>query len=293
MKLYLFIFIAMTGVLISSGCDSKDQPQENLSSFPASPDQREKLPSLAEQLNLLRKEVDDAEAAYESAQGEERKQAWKTYIATADKIMPQVVELVRKDPKTATAFEALEWVVIDGRQAAWKEWGVQAIQFLLEHHAENPQVDRLCATLGNLGWHYDRHEPVLDFLRIAAKKNPARSVRGLATLALATQLHYRAKNLQNQKKGDPKPLFDEAEKLFEAVLSDYADLKILWGTDLYLSWDDKKTLGDLAKNTLFEIRHLAIGKVAPEIDGEDIDGGVFKLSDYRGKVVVLNFWGDW
>ena len=38
---------------------------------------------------------------------------------------------------------------------------------------------------------------------------------------------------------------------------------------------------------------LAIGKVAPEISGVDVDGSKFKLSDYRGKVVVLDFWGDW
>ena len=36
-----------------------------------------------------------------------------------------------------------------------------------------------------------------------------------------------------------------------------------------------------------------IGNQAPEISGEDIDGVAFKLSDYRGKVVVLDFWGDW
>ena len=38
---------------------------------------------------------------------------------------------------------------------------------------------------------------------------------------------------------------------------------------------------------------LAIGKVAPEIAGVDLDGRPMKLSDYRGKVVVLDFWGDW
>jgi hypothetical protein len=37
----------------------------------------------------------------------------------------------------------------------------------------------------------------------------------------------------------------------------------------------------------------AVGQVAPEIEGEDIDGRRFKLSDYRGKVVVLDFWGNW
>jgi len=38
---------------------------------------------------------------------------------------------------------------------------------------------------------------------------------------------------------------------------------------------------------------IAVGKPAPEIEGEDIEGNAFKLSDYRGKVVVLDFWGNW
>jgi predicted Zn finger-like uncharacterized protein len=37
----------------------------------------------------------------------------------------------------------------------------------------------------------------------------------------------------------------------------------------------------------------ALNKEAPDIEGEDVDGQHFKLSDYRGKVVVLDFWGHW
>jgi hypothetical protein len=36
-----------------------------------------------------------------------------------------------------------------------------------------------------------------------------------------------------------------------------------------------------------------VGNLALEIDAEDIDGKKFKLSDYRGKVVLLDFWGNW
>lgn len=35
------------------------------------------------------------------------------------------------------------------------------------------------------------------------------------------------------------------------------------------------------------------GKPAPEITGEDIDGKPMKLSDFRGQVVLLDFWGNW
>jgi hypothetical protein len=38
---------------------------------------------------------------------------------------------------------------------------------------------------------------------------------------------------------------------------------------------------------------LVVGQVAPEIVGTGVDGKPMKLSDYRGKIVVLDFWGDW
>ncbi len=52
-------------------------------------------------------------------------------------------------------------------------------------------------------------------------------------------------------------------------------------------------LGAVADAELFEFEHLQVGMVAPEIDGADEDGVPFKLSDYRGKVVALDFWGFW
>lgn len=38
---------------------------------------------------------------------------------------------------------------------------------------------------------------------------------------------------------------------------------------------------------------LEVGNSAMEIEGNDLAGEAFKLSDYRGKVVLLDFWGDW
>ena len=48
-----------------------------------------------------------------------------------------------------------------------------------------------------------------------------------------------------------------------------------------------------AAEALTEVTKLAVGTAAPEIEGVDIDGVAFKLSDYRGKVVLLDFWGFW
>jgi hypothetical protein len=52
-------------------------------------------------------------------------------------------------------------------------------------------------------------------------------------------------------------------------------------------------LGDKIRGPKFKAEKLQIGLVAPNIAGEDIDGVKFQLEDYRGKVVVLDFWGFW
>ncbi len=41
------------------------------------------------------------------------------------------------------------------------------------------------------------------------------------------------------------------------------------------------------------ISELTVGKIAPDISGTDLDGRTFKLSDYRERVVVLEFTAEW
>jgi hypothetical protein len=38
---------------------------------------------------------------------------------------------------------------------------------------------------------------------------------------------------------------------------------------------------------------LEVGALSPEITGIDLAGQRFRLSDYRGRVIVVDFWGDW
>jgi hypothetical protein len=37
---------------------------------------------------------------------------------------------------------------------------------------------------------------------------------------------------------------------------------------------------------------LRVGRPAPEIEGVDAGGRAFRLSDYRGRVVLLHFWRE-
>ncbi len=118
---------------------------------------------------------------------------------------------------------------------------------------------------------------------------------------------------------EPDAIRREAERLFEEVSSDYGDVpyvnthmrklqamlkepvpmhnnKPLTAEEIKqveAMVNRKITLAQIAKGHLDEMRNITAGKPAPEIDGKDIDGKPLKLSDYRGKVVALVFWGSW
>ena len=75
----------------------------------------------------------------------------------------------------------------------------------------------------------------------------------------------------------------EAESFFEQAAQEFGGVQLPEGG----------TVGGKARAELFEVRHLVVGKEAPDIEGEDQVGQRFKLSDYRGKVVLLDFWSEY
>jgi RNA polymerase sigma factor (sigma-70 family) len=118
---------------------------------------------------------------------------------------------------------------------------------------------------------------------------------------------------------DPDAMRALAERLFSEVIAEYGDvvhrtvkhreLKALlespepkWNGKpltpdelgkLKGLVESKRTLADEAQARLDKMHNLIAGKPAPEISGVGFDGKPLKLSDYRGKVVALVFWGTW
>jgi hypothetical protein len=86
------------------------------------------------------------------------------------------------------------------------------------------------------------------------------------------------------KQQDRAKVIKEVETLYERTIEKYGDLKVP-------QYDS--TAGEQAKTELFEVRYLAVGKEAPDMEGADQDGKQFKLSDYRGKVVLVYFWSEY
>lgn len=106
-------------------------------------------------------------------------------------------------------------------------------------------------------------------LRKILAGNEHREVKGRTSLLLA-------KAIRDSRR-------EEALALLESVRKEYGDI-LLWG---------KKTLAMAAEGEINDITRLSVGMEAPEIEGTDLEGKAMRLSEFRGKVVLLDFWGDW
>jgi hypothetical protein len=214
------------------------------------------------------------------------------------------VELAEKNPQDPIAVDALAQAVWHVNTTPWPAELVgqdrarsKAFALLQRDHIRS---EKLGSTCQRVSFGFCKEYEM--FLRAVLEKNPHREVQALACLGLAHFLSNRLQRLDLIKeqpelarefgdlfgkeylaelqRRDRAQASKEAEALFEQAMAKYGDVK----------FPDGGTVGEKARAELFELRHLAVGKEAPDIEGRDQDGISFKLSDYRGKVVLLDFW---
>jgi AhpC/TSA family len=224
--------------------------------------------SPAEQYRMIANEAEKEDRefwqAYQKASPEERKKLQRP--SPAWKYAARMLELAEKHPKDPAAVDALVWAVHHwGSSPA----GQKALDLLVRDHLDSKQLGSICYAF--------RYAPSggEQTLRSILQRSPHPEVQAQACFTLALYLKDKARRSMASTA--------EAEKLFERVAKEYPNVELYPG----------RTLAAQAKVELFELQRLAIGKVVPEIEGEDADGKHFRLSDYRGKVVLLSFWGNW
>jgi hypothetical protein len=200
------------------------------------------------------------------------------------------------NPQDPAGADALLWVVenVRGRSETTK-----ALELLQAHHLDSKQLG---SASGNVA--RSRSLAAEKLLRAMLEKSPHAEVKAQACYYLALLLDSEA-IVVDQLKAAPDlaprvrqyygkeygehlaslnadELAKQRERVYETMLKSFPDVDA-----------QGSTLGKVAEKALFAIRHLSVSRVAPEIEGEDIHGDKFKLSDYRGKVVMLTFWGHW
>ncbi len=200
-------------------------------------------------------------------------------------------------PESNVAAQSLLWIVQHQRTGPAYE---QALATMLEHHADLAELKPI---IGMMQYQPPSQKTSESFGKLLATCQN-RELLAVANYAL----------LQYQKRTvDVQESFDKDSKKVEQFEQRYGKEQLEYVQNLKLPTEEERlasleelaaeygeveiskgrTLAVAVEGEIFEAKNLQVGMVGPDIEGEDIDGTAFKLSDYRGKVVVLDFWGDW
>ena len=246
------------------------------------PDDKDKPSTPAEQYKALVQEHSKAQEVYSNLMraaktNEERQAVFEKHYPKPQTYSGRFLKLAQDNPKDEVAVDALLWVA---RFAGRSPDGKKAQEVLVRDYIESSRLSPLCQNMG-----FSRDSGAAKVLRQIMEKNTHKEVQGNAIYALALCLKQRVADTKDGDSAALESQVKEAEKLFERVIAEFAEVQYVRGT-----------LGTQAESQLKGLRNLlnlVVGKPAPETEGEDIDGNKFKLSEYRGKVVVLDFWGHW
>lgn len=269
MKSTALIFWAMVGAC--GVLKAQDTP------VPRTQDEAKETPSSVPSAEALQRDFDtalkswsrDYAAAVRAKNNEEAARLRTTRPERA--FAERFAAAAAKANKTEAAVPYLAWIV----QRGPIEMATAAMTTLMRDHASSKGIRLAVARLGGLkqaiGLEQSRAwlDHVLDVNEDAEVRAQALFTRAglyVGTRALTTSPELRMAAIQDLKAA-------------EGILSE------LEGS--------ATSLLRLVTSLRDEAERLEPGLAAPEIEGKDLDGVAFKLSDYRGKVVLLDFWGDW
>jgi thiol-disulfide isomerase/thioredoxin len=288
----------------------RGRPAQDSPVPPPAPPQEPRRTQAAQALADLQKESEAAaqglspkiQAAKTDA---ERKPLLDEYAEADTRFAARAVRIARDYPSDPAAVEALEFALHHTSGGSGGPYGKvrdEALALVRKGFLRSPGLTRVVYFIA-----YQGTDPAFDLLAEIAEANPDHAVKGRAAYLLAEALAQKAEHarllratpdllkqpelqekramLEELGKADPDALDRQAERWYTRVKGQYADV--------VRPEAEAGTLGDAAERALFALHHLGLGKVAPDIEGEDLDGKRFKLSDYRGRVVVLIFCGDW
>ncbi len=182
------------------------------------------------------------------------------------KFAKRFFEIANANRRSLTGFQALTYAIQLDAASNKPEILAKALGLFAEDHGADKGMQEVLLVLAQI------NNPAIQvFYKNIISKSKHLKVRALATLGLSIHLATYGGSSKDQ------------ERLLESCQNEFKDVVAVGDT----------TIGTITKPMLFKLRYLSVGKKAPDIEGKDADGKEFKLSQYRGKVVLIDFFADW
>jgi thiol-disulfide isomerase/thioredoxin len=195
---------------------------------------------------------------------------------------PRFLEFAEKNSKDPAALDSLALALHTSggphnKNGIWS----RVVKNLAANHASSPHIKQLFQELAR-----PCDEAANELLRQVIAQNPNRKVQAQACKALADGLAEAVKRAMLLTSNA------EFRKNVEAVSGKAYVEKLLVHAD-----KNQKEAQELAATLRAKyddvFPDLSIGKRAPELLSQDVDGRPVKLSALKGKVVVLDIWATW
>ncbi|HYC76968.1 MAG TPA: hypothetical protein VEI02_04995 [Planctomycetota bacterium] len=180
--------------------------------------------------------------------------------------VPKLRDLATRARGTPAGLRATLWVLHQDPKPSKAE-GEAMLKDVVEAYLDRPELEQLADALSWRGRALPQ-AAVDATLKTLAEKSPHASVRAAAWFAVAARLGVGKPT--EASKAERRAILDRLVKEYGATAA-----------------------GARAQGEIFEVERLQIGMVAPDHEAVDQHGVAWKLSDYRGKVVVVDFWGYW
>ena len=191
----------------------------------------------------------------------------------------KALAIASADPKHETGFAASVFVVESAAQLGGGGKDVEAaVDLLAEHHAASPKVkDVLIPAAMGLG------DAGNKLLKAVDEKGADKETRAIARFLRGYKIAQAVEEEDDKTKLNA--MVAEARELIETAMKEAPEATL-----------GRASLGEIAKKELENLKSVtlvSIGKSAPDVETTNLEGKKVKLSDYKGKVVLLDIWATW
>jgi peroxiredoxin len=205
----------------------------------------------------------------------------------------QFLAVAREAPDDPSTFDALEWVV---RNSLYSPETAEAMAILAADHVDDPRSAKLLRQADLI--RDELFDPLTEWAEAAALKCTTKERRAEALLIAAMHAKRRCERREwealrtalasgsqyaTPPAEDRAKLATEAAAKLQRVVEEYGWLP-------YVDFNGRRrTFGTVARSEKDRLPML----IAPDISGDDANGSPMRLSDFRGRVVILTFTAEW